>query len=312
MFVHTATGVMPGVLLHDGSMMPIEDSIGVHLAQSLASGLTWVSAAEPDPLSGQGDSMPSAVGLSSDGTQLAQKVFLSGHRAYGAGDIKRIGDGEAPVGMAATQQAAAVGPAPRDDFQAVYSRSTGRLFLVGGQDPTTHELLHDIWWTGVDGSAWQQVPLSAWKPERVLAATWSPVDRRLWVIEDTGTGSHRRERIVRVRPGTGEADVFGTWPRGGLFDQHWLVVDRDGSMLVVASSQQPNKHVVARIAIGDRDDLDVEGVWVAKGTLATAPSVDPDGYSFPISTGPTTLPRVVRLSTLERKHGPWSDVGQCF
>gem|GEM_PF-2442254 len=303
-------GPTAGVLLHDGAIAPANDRIGAALAAHLAQELTWVSAAEASPLAGSGVHAPAVIGLSDHGTSVTEKVFVWDHRLLGEADVEAL-SGEVPVPRAMSAPAQ-LGPTPREGFVGVYARSTGTLFVVGGQSLATHKATGNIWWQDIREGVWNLVPRSGYEPAKVLAATYSPKDRKLWVLDEVKQGPRSFGRLVRVAPGTGQAEVLGMWPRRRIFDRQWLVLDRDGDVLVVASSRALKKHVVVKIDVTPAR-AEVRLVRVAPRALAMAPVVDMQGYSFPVEVKSNALPSVVRLQELAgQATGQWSELGGCL
>ncbi len=188
----TELGAKYGVLQHDGSLVPLGDSAGPHLAQSLGAGLVWANAVEPTPAAGLGATGPAAVGLSVDGTTVVERAFVRNGRAFGSDDMEVQTDVENPsimsASMSSNNQSFAQSFVGRAAFHAVYSRSVGQVFVVGGQWADTGEPTRDIWWRSVGASDWQQVPLQGWHPEKVLAATRCPRDGQLWILDEKKTG----------------------------------------------------------------------------------------------------------------------------
>ncbi len=116
---------------------------------------------------------------------------------------------------------------------------------------------------------------------------------------------------MRVDPASGQAQQLGTWPRLGVFDQHWLVVDRDGGVLLVASSSLLRKHTVVRFWVQPETQPQVTLVRFGKRAVAMMPWVDALGYSFPVTIKQDALPQVVRLDKLDARPGRWNDVSRC-
>jgi hypothetical protein len=82
---------------------------------------------------------------------------------------------------------------------------------------------------------------------------------------------------------------LGTWPRPRLwfkkrpFEKQWLVIDREGGMLFVASSE-----------------------------LAWTPVVDAEGYSLVMKGKKNKPPTIDRLDDLHLWPAAWTDVGGCL
>ncbi len=289
----------PGVLLKDGSLADLTGRIGPGLQASLSLGLRWVDAVEPEPSAGIGAAGPSAVGLSADASTIMERAFVGRGGLLGQADL---GIGPGPHGDP---------PAPRQGFQAVYSRSTQQLFVVGGEDASSHALLGDAWRADVRTLQWAQVPLAGYQVGKVLAATYSPRDRQLWILDEVA-GAHglRHARLARLKPGTGHFEILGTWLRIGLFDKLWLVVDRDGTVLLVASSNKIQKHVV--VHIDNAAQPHVDNIYVGQHPLALPLLVDWEGYAFARQVNPRKMPVTLRGKSLGTGHGHWGDVGSCL
>jgi len=187
------------------------------------------------------------------------------------------------------------------------------VFLVGGT-LDSEEMAGDIWYADTETlSVWRKVPLSAdIAPKRVLAATYSYADGRLWFLDEAPLSKNlRKARLVRVDPHTGAGDVVAEWPRLKVFDRHWLALDRDGALLLVASSSKMNHHVIVRLDTHGAT-FAVEGIRKANGRLLSAPVVDADGYSFVLDKLGNQPVRTLRLRGLEAKPGHWNDLAGCF
>ncbi len=301
----------PGVLMHDGSLADVTEYIGDGLKASLSLGLHWANAVESQPEAGNGAKAPSVLGLSADGTAVVERVYLAGGALFGQADLRRGGpSGQAPTPAAAVAATTSNSPAARQDFRAVYSRSTRQLFVVGGADPITGTLLGDIWLTNIDQVQWMRVPLNGYSVGKILAATYSPRDRQVWILDEITSGSRTLVRLTRVNPVSGQVEMLGTWPRLRIFDSHWLVIDRDGTVLLAASSQKVNKHVVIRIDNATQPHVD--NVYLGQHALALAPLVDGEGYAFTRYVAKHKMPVTIRVKTLNGGHGHWADIGTCL
>jgi len=309
-------GCRVGVLRPDGELQLVTDKLSEQLQDTLASDAVMVGAVEPTTSIGAGPRYPAGVALSPDGTEIRDRVLQRQGGFVSERDliVDMIDTMDAPLAAMQTM-ASSQGPAPRTEFQAVYSRAAARLFLVGGADASTNELTGDIWWRDVNGASWFPVPLEGYAPETVTAATYSYRDHNLWVLDQLDSGPIPRARLTRIDPVSGKHTIVGTWPRLRLghkwvFDKHWLVLDQDGSVLLVASSSMINKHVIVRINV-DGDTPQVGGVRIAPHALAGPPAVDPAGYSLLLDQK-KKIPKLKRLETLEARPGRWLDVGGCL
>lgn len=300
----------PTVLLNDGSLMAVSGLIGQGLQASLAQGVRWADAVETDPAAGNGALAPSAIGLGSAGNTIVERLYVRSGALLGQEDVSPTHGPLTRVASASTMSTSA-GPEPRTDPITVYSRSSRRLFLLGGRSSTSGELLPDVWWADVDSGDWERVQLKEFSLGSVIAATYSPRDRRLWILDEPGQGKNARARLSRLQPGTGVVEVLGEWSRTGKFDQHWLILDRDGRVLLAASSEKVNKHVVLRLdAVGGA--LQVVNSFAGQHALALRPLVDAEGYGFATRIAAHKMPVVVRLKALTGGIGHWGGIGACM
>jgi hypothetical protein len=144
----------------------------------------------------------------------------------------------------------------------------------------------------------------------VIAATYSYRDRHLWILDEVDTDHHLAlSRLTRVNSGTGEAEVLRTWPRLKRFEKHWLVLDRDGGVLLFASSAHTQAYWVFKL---DPDDGTLVGMRRSKGMLAARPFVDPGGYSLLWQRRASDRPVVVRKTDLDLVPAAWQAVGGCL
>jgi hypothetical protein len=299
-----------GILVPDG-ILPVEPgALGPALRASLADpSLVWLDQAEPNPLMGRGPNAPMAVALSSEGTVVRESVLAVGDRLAGIGDQERPPTHDPPIAKAAGGNASAT-PSPRSGFRGVYSRMMGWLFLVGGTEIATNQPARDIWMQSVGTGTWIRLMPKGYAPETVIAVTFSFGDNRLWVLDEVGLGPIRFARLARIDPLTGQTQTVGAWPRLRPFDRQWLAVDRDGSVLLVASSTKLKKHAVIRIRVAPPHPH-VDRVRLGGFPLAGPIVVDDDGYWL-VGTSATGVPQPVRLGALQGSTGNWDHVGACL
>jgi hypothetical protein len=243
-----------------------------------------------------------------DGSGIGEQVFAANGKLLARADLR--GDGR--IDALFTSAASVSG---RYGFVPVYSRSSARVFLLGGVDGAGTPI-KDVWVRHLDGSQWQSVPPGGYDAGNILAATYSHADRRLWILDEivaapTPTPAKASKakpqlarRIVRLDPDTGQADVLGSWPRLSLFDAWWLRTDRDGSMLLFASSSTTKQHAVVRLVVR-KLSLESAGVRVGSGRLAQQPVVDMAGYWLIVEQAQGAGPRAARLTDLTPTNPGW-------
>jgi hypothetical protein len=185
-------------------------------------------------------------------------------------------------------------PRPRRDFVATYAPTLNGVFLVGGTS-MWNEHLTDVWFKPLDGP-WQQVNVPDGTLGHVIDAAYSPADGRLWVLDeaestarDVGRWSCHHQPTVRLlrieRERSSIAVVASATPKGH-YQQRGLLTDRDGQILVYASSTISNTHRVARL-VPDSNTFDAFVTDNLAYSLTTAPLVDYGGYAF-IEPAPRT------------------------
>jgi hypothetical protein len=171
------------------------------------------------------------------------------------------------------------------DYVPVLTRVGGGLYVVGGKDPVTGLPTGEIWFGELGSDSWSYVP--AWlRPENVLAASYSFATDELFVLDETPSGL---ARLWAVRARSAETRMLGTWPRHAEWNQHWLVVDRDGALLLASSKDaasappkggKKQEHAIARIDVRVRSELRVDGIERGNRALVLPPVVDATGYTL--------------------------------
>lgn len=207
-------------------------------------------------------------------------------------------------------------PEPRTDFVGVYARSIDRIFVLGGKDASGTSL-RDIW-TGRPTGTFVRLPVSADLGE-ILAGTYHFVDRELYVLDKvplklgkktTKPTGAQLVRLLRVSPFTGEVTPVTSWLSPGVvFDRFFVVQDRDGELLVAASSAVASRHVIVRLEIPAGD---VEAVRMGAGQLVAPPFVDPSGYVAVTLDKKTGLLLPGRFSLTQKDAGSKTPIEQVF
>jgi len=250
-------------------------------------------------------------------------------------DSQRINSPSRPVAIGPAGQVLD-GMAARTDFTAVFSRVLGALVVVGGRhlDGT---LTNEIWMIAGDSApvaeadnlarradmesmasdrmvGINQAPTAmgvreampkklfvpGYQPEEVIAATVATRDRMLWVLDDMTVDNVITTRLVRINPKSLQHEVVWQGSKSGEFDGHWLVIDRDGHVLLVSSSSAFNKHVTVKIQATPHmfGTAKPTLVRLGQGALLSAPTVDSDGYTFLTRSGQTEI-APLRVDELE-------------
>lgn len=295
--LRTQSGI--GVLTRQGTVMELPSGAISPLAQAVLQGNgTLVGQAEANPLLGRGTGGPHTLALSAGGTVIQDSLYGPAEMMLTAAEVLRPTGGMPQLALAEVSDPPQdAGPAPRDNYRAVYSRSAGWLFLVGGEDPTTHAPMGDMWYRGIrPGDPWIAVPDQSYQPGNVLASTYSYIDGRLWILDEIPQGAKLKvARLTTVDPQTGATEVIGLWPRLKHYDSHWLLLDQDGSVLFIASSTKLRLHLAFRFA---DHGANIRLLRVGQGFLPSPPVVDLVGYGLIVQQNKNAAPRVVRFDSL--------------
>jgi len=263
-----------GLLGQGATATVLDDALGTNLKALLATpGLVWTSAVEPWPAVSRSRAEDGffALAFAADGTDVVDGIMRQG--AFWGSRFDFTMPAVARPGS----------PLPRKAFRAVFSRSEDRAFVVGGEDIATSAALRDIWMRPIETQGeWHQIELGDFEVGKVLAATWSYADHRLWVLDETGTGPGRKARLYRVEPYLGVVQTVAQWPALPTFDAHWLVLDRGGQVLLVLSSTVLRVHGIVRFETTvDEPAAPIRMSFeVRPKALGLEPFADAAGYAF--------------------------------
>jgi hypothetical protein len=207
----------------------------------------WVPAAETGPWLTPGTGLRYAK--LEEGSQLTRLLIESGGRFV---DVKGGGcaPGQCDPLLAATATVeGAVAPPPREGHATVLSARRGTLWVLGGRSLADGSELHDVWAHDVARAEWRRLGLP---PElalgRVLAATYSPADDRLWVLDEVGErGRERRARMLAIHPDGNAGEVLGSWRRRGHNERFALSAEPSGALWVAGWPTSGSVHAVLRL-----------------------------------------------------------------
>ncbi len=277
--------------------------VGTYIKSALTSLLEeeeyqWVSAVEPSLAMAPAMTLGGPMVLALDGLDVADAVWQEGGRLGADADYASV-----------SIEGIEGGPEGFDAPYPVYSRSAQRLFLIGGIQEETYT--GGLWMrpiaTGEEGEAWEEVSLE-YTFHQVLAATYSPRDERLWVLDLDDAAV----RLVRVHPRTGHHRVMHTWERSSGWDRQWLSVDQDGWVLLFSSNATSREHAIARLSISSDPpdgELVVDAFEERSRKLYYPPVVDMKGYTYvmgPLVGGSTDL--VERMASVPGSPAEASDL----
>lgn len=148
--------------------------------------------------------------------------------------------------------------------------------MLGGNDSVSGMPLHDAWFRAI-GNDWSYLPDVT--IDTLLAATYSFADGKLYVLDHSTASGADVARLQRYDMRAGRLELLGSWTRASYFTRHALLVDTDGTVLLVSSNASLS--VVGRLAVDGTGFAYASQVDVNKpGNLAFDPVVDPGGYAF--------------------------------
>lgn len=295
-----------GPVDEDGRILQIEGLLSQGLVDDLSDPeLVFVRAAEPHVGTGRAFDNVQGLLLRSDATAIKDRVVV---RASGLMTGRErppvdVWDMQTDTGPAlGVQQTTNLpGITPRTGFAAVLSRTLGAAVLAGGRDsdgvPT-----HQTWMVPLEGSEPFLLDTPGYQPVDVVAATVATSDGMLWVLDEVRPFAWlRMARIVRIDTLSGRHEMVWQSPRLGVFDRHWLAVDRDGQVLLFASSGRLKKHVTVRFeatpfVLGTAKPRLVR---LGQGDLLGEPLIDAHGYQYITRRGNDRLD-VQRIRSLDQ------------
>ena len=273
----------PRVVEDHGGSWDARAIISANLATELATaGTVWTSAVGPSGVATNLDRRVQAMAISADGTLVKDTIL------YDQGTLKSAAD----LGYSSSSVAATNAPPARTGFLSVLSRSVGGVFVIGGLGVDANQELADIhlWRPGVGWST--IIPTIQFASAR--SATFSPADGNLWILEE------RRDSytLLRISPWTGIAQSLGNWAHGTIWDQHFLTVDRDGQVLLVASSRQNRQTMFGRLRVDSgglyASQIDADSIPYT----TSAPIVDKDEYGVIVRDDTGAVTSVFRRANL--------------
>jgi hypothetical protein len=169
------------------------------------------------------------------------------HRPFARGDCTSsfgcLGGWE-PTGPIPSA-ARSLGIAARTNFVPIFSQRTSQVFVIGGTLSGTSTLTKQIVnYDITSGVSRVLALLGSYAPEKVLAATLSFTDNRLWILDELASGG--TTRLAHVDPLTGSAQIVWQGTPSGGYDHYYMTTDKDGSLLLTASSLTSSKFATVR------------------------------------------------------------------
>lgn len=157
---------------------------------------------------------------------------------------RRAGDGD--VGVLAAAPSDGVRPRARSDVRAALSGVEEAVYMVGGRT-SSGGASQAIWRYTISDRSWRIVAEHAAiaPSSQVLAVTYDQPGGKLYVLdlddEANLGGKLHRARLTRYDVAAGTAEQLATWPYLGFFDQLWLSVTDEGSLLLLGAQKQAYK-----------------------------------------------------------------------
>jgi hypothetical protein len=91
---------------------------------------------------------------------------------------------------------------------------------------------------------------------------------------------------VQLQVDHAESTLLASWPRSTAWDDHQLVIEGDGSLLLASSSTLTQQHAIAKVDIAAVGGPVVTGVEAGALPLAFPPLVDGLGYTIVLAVDP--------------------------
>jgi Galactose oxidase, central domain len=223
--------------------------------------------------------------LSTDGTSVKSVLALKD------GAVREINLADFSSALTEVKRQDSSFPPPRSDFGAVLSDIERTIFLFGGKFPSGR-LANDLWLFDIGTNRWHQFHVTGPAPKIVLAATYAPETRSLWLV-DEGYGNVRSARLIRYDIETGKFNVIGEWSRTPSIDRVEISEAPYGDVLLTGSSSVNNR-VVGVLLHPNGNRVTVTGAFRREGKLAIEPTLSETGLALPlVSDGETGVDHVV-------------------
>lgn len=277
--------------------------------------LRWIPASEPDEwLSG---SSARYAGLDPNGTVV--RTLAIGV----AGFAERVPCGGSGCGKINACQGQvcplfAIDPDPEPGVP-VLSATRDTLYTVGATDGVHVRTVSALPLSEVEASP---IELGSLALGPILAATYSPVARALYVLDDLTVPGPRRGRarphgwfpnevrLTRIPVDGGAAIELDRWRVPRAVDAYAIAEDPAGFVYLVMSSERWDDHLVARLDPATTPP-EVVGVRLGRGRLAS-PFVRADANGLSLAVGARDAAHVIGYRPAELSTPRGRRVGQCF
>ncbi|MBI4951438.1 MAG: thrombospondin type 3 repeat-containing protein [Myxococcales bacterium] len=167
------------------------------------------------------------------------------------------------------------------DFGVVLSARENAVFIVGGRDGQG-DFTRKVVRFDIPTARAVELALTGDAPAKVLAATYRPEDRALFVVDEINVKKHIKARLLRIDLATQHSTVLGTKKRKPKLDRVFLSNAPHGELLLSASDTS-GRYFGARLRVEDEDDepeLELERSFKGHGKLLLAPVLTTRGVSL--------------------------------
>lgn len=208
--------------------------------------------------------------------------------------------------------AAGATPPARSGFGSVLSAVDNALYVIGGFINATTPA-NDLWRFDVFSRQWLQVPFNGPAPQRVLAATFRPEDRNLYIVDERkiGNGNMKRARLLRIDVGKRESTILADVPRQPHMNQVFLSHSPKGELLLVGSSSTTGRYVATRLAPQPNGTLLINKGFDGKGTIVREPTLTPRGVTLPLALPNGKVKNTFRYAD-DLHPGAFHPIGSCL
>ncbi len=256
------------------------------LSTSVMSALTnpaarWVAEAEPH---GWAVAEPvELVSLNASGTEVQSAIgrvgnTLTDHLAEfeRGGEVTALADGSTIASSATASPT--VG---RTFFGAVLSSSARVVFVVGGTRDDDQTQPGSILRFSLRDRSWMELAVRGpGQPGNVLAATYRPQDRSLYVVDEVRFGPVKFARLLRIDTGDYMSAVMGLWPRHPLRDRVFITNTDDGNLLIMGAGSK--KYAAVVVEPRANNTLRVVSAILGSGRVAADPHLTRHGLTVPL------------------------------
>jgi len=301
-------GIDRGYINSNGNVVTVPGIASVGLENALANwSHVYAPAVEPSIQQGLVYKNVQGVIITVDGTAVVDSVVATptGLDLLSPNPGPLVGYGPLPRSTGLT---------PRGGVFPVFSRTLGAVFLIRGNYGPNCQCSGDIWMVGEDPSP-VLIDVPGYEPMTVMAATVGSADRMLWILDSRldSQQSMMVSRLVRINLLSLEHQVIWEGPRNWDNFKHWLTVDRDGHVLLTASSWSMDYHNTIRIeahpyVLGTEVPTAMQ---YGPGHLMVAPLVDSEGYFF-VTRGPDDYLHTLRVPVLDPPSSNGIYLGDCM